>query len=211
VANDLDDWFASEERWRDVVVALRGILRGLGLEEARKWRQPCYMHEGKNIAILGAVKANAALTFMRGGVLEDPDGLLEDIGPNARHGKVMRFTTVEQVNERRSGIVAMVERAILAEAMGLKVEAPTEEAERPEELAAGLEADPELKAAFEALTPGRRRAYIMHIAQAKQASTRTARLAKFRSRILQGKGMNDCVCGASKRMPGCDGSHKHLN
>jgi uncharacterized protein YdeI (YjbR/CyaY-like superfamily) len=210
VSDELDAWFENEDRWRDVLAELRSVLRGLGLEEARKWRQPCYMHEGKNIAILGSVKANVALTFMRGAVLDDPEGLLEDIGPNARHGKVMRFTTLEQVRQRRNGIVAMVERAIVAEALGLKVEPPAEDVDVPEELTAGLEADLELKAAFEALTPGRRRAYIMHIAQAKQAPTRTARLAKYRDRILKGKGMHDCVCGASKRLPNCDGSHKHL-
>jgi uncharacterized protein YdeI (YjbR/CyaY-like superfamily) len=137
--------------------------------------------------------------------------MLEFPGENSQSAKLLRFTSIEDIKRLKPTILQYIREAIALEEMGAKVktgEAPAQPL--PEELLQAWKADKPFHQAFEALTPGRQRAYLMFFNAAKQSATRTERIGKYRSRILDGKGMNDCICGLSKKMPGCDGSHKFL-
>lgn len=190
MTDELDARFADADRWRDEALRLRAILRSEGLEEALKWRKPCYTHDGQNIAILQRMKRFLALMFFKGALLDDPEGALESQGENSRSARRLCFTSVAQVEEREAVVRALVRSAIQVEAEGLELP------ERPAavlapELQERLDADPALKAAFEALTPGRQRAYNLHVAGAKQSSTRARRVAQHVPKILAGKGLRD--------------------
>lgn len=177
-------------RWRAEASTLREILLECGLTEELKWRKPCYLHEGKNICIIQEMKHFLALLFFRGALLKDPEGLLERQGPHSRSGFRMRFTGVREVTEAAGSIRAYVREAIRVEEAGLAVEKGTD-VEYPDELVERFNADPDLKAAFERLTPGRRRFYLIHFSGAKKSRTRAARIERYRRKILDGKGFND--------------------
>jgi len=197
--------------WQAEMAALCEIVRGCGLEEDLKWGAPCYADQGKNIVLVNGFKPHAVLVFPQGALLDDPSGLLVVPGENSRSARQVRFTDLDSIRKHEVAIRALVREGVRVSASGETV-APlaVEELPVPEELVAALEKDAELKAAFEALTPGRRKAYLVHFGDSSQAKTRQGRIEKARDRILCGKGLNDCVCGLSKRMPGCDGSHKAL-
>ena len=143
--------------------------------------------------------------------MKDSEGVLEKPGENTRAARVIRFTSVEEIDELEPVLKAYIQEAIELEKAGLKVDFKEgAELPVPEELEMQFDEDPDFKAAFEALTPGRQRAYLLHFGAAKQAKTRASRVEAFKPRIFDGKGLNDCTCGLSKRMPGCDGSHKVL-
>lgn len=178
--------FRNAERWRDEAEALRRILLGTGLVEEVKWRIPCYTHGDRNICILQWMRGFLALLFFKGALLPDPDGLLERQGPNSRAGFRLRFTSVSEVARAERAITGFVEAAIRVEEAGLRV-APVPEAELPAELVA----DPELRAAFDRLTPGRRRGYLLHFGGARRPATRASRIERCRPRILAGKGLHD--------------------
>ncbi|MCA9547504.1 MAG: YdeI/OmpD-associated family protein [Myxococcales bacterium] len=205
-----DAWFDADDAFDAPLRALRSIALDCGLTETVKWRQPCYTADDKNVIILGRMKGHCVISFMKGALLPDPEGLLATNGPNTRSAKVVRFTDAGEVRAAEAGLRALIAQAVEAERQGLRVEPLTETPEYVAELTAHLAAHPDFRAAFEALTPGRQRAYNMHFGQAKQAATRRARIVKCTARIMDGKGLNDCVCGLSKRMPGCDGSHRVL-
>ena len=178
-------------RWGAGVAALRQLCLAAGLEETVKWGQPCYVHAGRNVALIGALRGDFRLGFFDAGLLSDPDGVMERQGPNTRHPDVIRFIDAAQV-----AALAPVIRAYLAEAMGhaaagRRAPRAAEEADLPEELVEALEADPELAEAFHALTPGRRRSYVINLNGAKGAETRRRRIVGFRSRILAGKGATE--------------------
>ena len=187
---EVDRWLAQAGRWRQETAALREILLECGLAEELKWRKPCYAHRGKNICIIQPMKDFLALLFFKGALLNDPAGLLERQGPNSRSGFRMRFGGIGDVAGVAESIRAYVREAIEVERAGLKVEAAAE-LEYPEELAARFRADPDFGAAFERLTPGRRRFYVVHFSGAKQSKTRAARIERQRERILEGKGFHD--------------------
>lgn len=178
----------STRRWQDGLNALRRICRDIGLAETVKWGHPCYMHAGRNIALFGAFRDDFRLSFMNAALLKDPEGILVANGPNTQTRNIIRF--------RDNGQVAKMEpviRAYLAEAMGyaeagLTAPKAQGEIELPEELVAALDSDPELAEAFHNLTPGRQRSYVINLNGAKQSATRVARIAKFRDRIIAGKG-----------------------
>ena len=176
--------------WRDEAKALRAILLDCGLTEELKWRQPCYTHDGRNIAILQRMKPFLALAFFRGALMDDPAGLLQSPGENSRHGKRMTFTDVDQVHAHDANIRAYVAEAIRVADAGLKVEKLTT-LDLPDELHAAFVDDPALKQAFFALTPGRQRGYALHFAGAKQSQTRANRIAKYRDKIMDGLGFHD--------------------
>jgi len=134
--------------------------------------------------------------------------LLTKPGANSVEGRWMKFTSMAEAEAAAPYVVDYLLEAIKAEQQGLRVDKPANEFGVPPELEAAYEATPGLREAFEALTPGRQRAYLMFFTAAKQSATVTARIDKFTPRILRRKGMNDCVCGHSQKMPGCDGSHK---
>jgi uncharacterized protein YdeI (YjbR/CyaY-like superfamily) len=187
---DVDEYIAGSNRWPDEIAALRRVLLGCGLTEDIKWNKPCYGHDGANIAIVQEMKDFLALMFFKGALLDDPDGMLHEQGPNSRSARRMQFTSVDEVQRSAGAIEAYVDQAVRVEQAGLAVE-PAPELVLVDELQRRLDADPALKQAFESLTPGRRREYHLHIAGAKQVATREARIDKYVDKILAGKGMRD--------------------
>jgi len=187
----IDAFFGEQERWRQELLALRRILLDCGLTETFKWSSPCYTIDGGNVALLWGFKDSATLGFFKGVLLKDPEGLLVAPGENSRSSRVLRFTELDEITSRDQVIREYVLEAAALEKAGARVDLPKDDLAYPEELIAALEADPQLQAAFETLTPGRRRGYVLHFAQPKQAATRRARIDKSRARILAGKGMHD--------------------
>ena len=186
----VDAYIERSTMWPEEMAALRPVLLGCGLSEEIKWGKPCYSREGKNVAILQEMKGFLALMFFKGALLEDPEGILEEQGPNSRLARRICFTSVGDVARLHDAVRAYVERAIVVENSGLDLGA------RPEtvlidELQDRLAQDPPLREAFEALTPGRQREYNLHFSGAKQAATRRARIDKHAQRILDGKGLRD--------------------
>ena len=176
--------------WRQETDKLRAILRGCSLTEEWKWRTHCYAHDGRNICIIQRMKDFLALLFFKGALLKNPDGALERQGPNSQAGYRMRFTSVQDVARRANRIRACVREAIEIEKAGLRVEQATD-LEYPEELIGRFDDDPDFQAAFDRLTPGRQRGYVLHFSGARQSRTRAARIEKHRRRILDGKGLHD--------------------
>lgn len=188
----VDAYLARQKSWRDEQAALREILRDCGLGEELKWGVPCYTWEGKNIVLIHAFKAYCALLFHKGVLLKDPEGILVIQTENVQSARQVRFTSVAQILAQESVLKAYIREAIDVEKAGLKVEfKKTNEFSMPEEFQAKLDEVPPLKAAFEALTPGRQRGYLLHFAQPKQSSTRVARIEKCMPRIFDGLGLND--------------------
>ncbi|SHI56369.1 YdeI/OmpD-associated family protein [Wenxinia saemankumensis] len=170
------------------LAALRALCQDAGLEETAKWGHPVYMAHGRNIAMLGAFRADVVLTFFDAALMTDPDGVLVPAGPNSRHAGTIRFARLEDVEA-----LAPTIRAYLAEAARYAAEGrrpPKEEGgiDLPAELEQALDDDPELAEAFHALTPGRQRSYAIALNSAKKAETRIARIGKFRPKILAGLG-----------------------
>ncbi len=188
VTGDAD--IAHSERWPDEISALRPILLECGLSEAIKWGKPCFSREGSNIAIIQEMRDFLALMFFKGALLRDPDGVLEEQGPNSRSARRMTFTSVGDVVRLADTVRSYVAEAIAVEEAGLEV-GPAPELVLVDELQARIDADPRFRSAFESLTPGRRREYHLHISGAKRAATRQARVEKCAPRILAGKGLRD--------------------
>ena len=206
---EVNELFEDAPRWNPELNFLRALVLQAPLVEEVKWGQPCYTHEGRNIAILGGFKNYFVLSLMKGALIPDPQGLLSKPGPNSVEGRWMKFTSMAGVEAAAPYVLDYLLAAIEAEQQGLRIDKPANEFAVPAELEAAYEVTPGLREAFEALTVGRQRAYLMFFTAAKQSATVTARIEKFTLRILRRKGMNDCVCGHSKKMPGCDGSHKN--
>jgi uncharacterized protein YdeI (YjbR/CyaY-like superfamily) len=189
------DRFATPEcstrRWIVGLNGLRRICRDMGLSEHVKWGHPCYMHAGRNIVLIGALRGDFRLGFFNSALMKDPDGVMEKQGPNTQNPDSIQFTDVGQVAEREA-----ILRAYIAEAMGyaeagiLPVKVP-QEIELPDELVEAMDADPDLAEAFHALTPGRQRSYVIVLGQAKASATKVARIEKLRPKILAGKGANE--------------------
>lgn len=181
----------STRRWHAGLLALRRICRGAGLDETAKWGHPCYMRGKRNIALIAAFRDDFRLTFMNAALLGDPEGVLEKNGPNTQHASIIRFTENKQVEELEPIMCAYLEEAIGYADAGVKPKKETVELELPDELVEALDADPELAEAFEDLTLGRQRSYVINLNGAKQSSTRVARIAKFRDKIIAGKGAQE--------------------
>jgi uncharacterized protein YdeI (YjbR/CyaY-like superfamily) len=177
--------------WREGLAALRRICREAGLQETVKWGHPCYMHGGRNVAIIGALRADFRLSFFDAALMTDPERILEAQGPNTRHPDMIRFRDPADVTRLEPFIRAYLAEAMGYAAAGLRPPRATQELELPEELVAALAVDPELAEAFHRLTPGRRNSYVVNLKGAKAASTRMTRIAKFRDRILSGKGATE--------------------
>ncbi len=188
----IDRYIAKDRRWRDELIALRRLLLAEDeVTEALKWRKPCYAAHNSNFAIIAAEKNDAVLSFFKGVLIDDPAGLLKTPGPNTRSGKVIRFTSTAEIEAAAQDIAGFIRQAIGIEKEGRTVDLPKDDFDYPEALLAAFEQDPELQAAFEALTPGRQRGYVLHISDARQEATRRARIAKWRDPILEGRGMHD--------------------
>lgn len=177
--------------WIDGLLELRRICREAGLTETVKWGHPCYMHGGRNIALIGALKGDFRLNFFNAALMTDPEGIMERQGPNTRHPDSIRFADVARVLELEPVLRAYLAEAIGYAEAGLRPPKATEEIDLPDELTEALDADPELAEAFAALTPGRQRSYVIHLSSAKTSATRVARIQRARDRILAGKGANE--------------------
>jgi uncharacterized protein YdeI (YjbR/CyaY-like superfamily) len=207
----VDAFLLNVKKWREELTILRSIVMDSGLSEELKWGVPCYVHEKANVIIIGGFKDYFALMFFKGALMEDPQDLLRKPGENTQSGRQIRLTSIEEMLDLEEVLKAYIQHAIAVEKAGLKVvEKKTEEYPVPSELEESFAANSDLQHAFYGLTPGRQRAYLLHFAEAKQSATRKARIEKYAPRILKGKGILDCWCGLSKRMPTCDGSHKQL-
>jgi uncharacterized protein YdeI (YjbR/CyaY-like superfamily) len=187
---NVDAYIKRSEKWPEEMIDLRPTLLGCGLTEEIKWGKPCYSHEGKNIVILQEMNEFLSLMFFKGALLNDPDGVLEDQGPNSRSARRMRFASVQDVERLTDTVKAYIDEAIEVEAAGLEV-GPAPELVLVEELQNRLDQDPALAAAFESLTPGRQREYNLYFSDAKQPKTREARVEKYAQKILNGKGFRD--------------------
>ena len=151
------------------------------------------------------------LSFFKGALLHDADGMLEKPGENSQAARVIRFTNLQEIRAKEATLKAYVFGAIEVEKAGLSIDFKEKnELVLVEELLHKFEELPAFKTAFEALTPGRQRGYNLFFSAGKQSKTRTARIEKYIERILDGKGINDCTCGFSRKMPTCDGSHKYI-
>ena len=186
----VDAYIRRSDRWPEEMTGLRPILLGSGLTEEIKWGKPCYSHEGKNIVILQEMNEFLALMLFKGALLSDPEGVLEEQGPNSRSACRIRFTSAEDVTRLADTVKAYIDEAVAVEEAGLEI-GPAPEVVLVEELQNRLDQDPALKAAFESLTPGRQREYNLYFSDAKQAKTRTARVEKHAHKILDGKGFRD--------------------
>ena len=179
------------KKWQNETDGLRKIVLGCGLVEELKWGKPCFTYQKKNVAIVIPLKDVCALSFFKGALLKDPKHILQKIG-EAQAGRWIKFTSPKEISALRATLRSYIYEAIEVEESGKKV--PLKKASEyvvPEELQVRLNAAPKLKAAFEALTPGRRKSYIFHVAGAKQAKTRTARAEKCVPMIFSGRGFNE--------------------
>ena len=184
-------FFSRLTAWQEELAALRAILLDCGLKEEFKWRSPVYTVDGGNVAIIWGFKDRAAIGFFKGVLMKDPEGLLEAPGENSRSSRMINFTHLDQIEGAAPVLRAYIAEAVDIERQGLKVDLPKDDLEYPEELVSRLDNDPDFREAFEALTPGRRRSWVLHFGTAKQAATRETRIDKAAPKIFEGKGFND--------------------
>lgn len=178
--------------WPEALQQLRMIALEAGLTEELKWGVPCYTHQGRNIAIVSAFTDHCSISFFKGVLLKDPVGILEKPGPNSQSARVVRFTTAEGVLQQAGLLVQYLQDAKAVEEAGLKVAfKQADAADYPEELVQKMDEDPAFKSAFEALTPGRQRGYLLHFSGAKQPKTRVSRIEKSMEKIFAGKGFQE--------------------
>lgn len=188
----VDAYIERLKNWGDEVRELRSICLDAGLDEDLKWGVPCYTLEGRNVVLIHSFKEYCALLFFKGALLKDAKGILIRQTDNVQAARQVRFAGVGEIRKLKAVLKAYIAEAAQVEKSGLKVEfKKTEEFSVPEEFQAKLDEMLELKSAFEALTPGRRRAYLLHFSSAKQSKTRTARVLKAIPDILSGKGLDD--------------------
>ncbi len=208
---EVNSFFSEAKKWQPEMQKLRSIILDCGLDEVLKWRFPCYMYKNNNLVLIHTFKEYCALLFFKGALLQDTDGVLLQPTENTQSGRQIRFTSLKEIKEMESILKAYIFEAIEVEKLGLKVELKkTIEYVIPDEFQIQLNKHSKLKKAFESLTPGRQRAYLLYFSAPKQSKTIVSRIEAYKQRILNGKGLTDCVCGLSKRMPSCDGSHKFL-
>ena len=186
----VDAMLKKRETWREEFQDLRKLFDESGIAEDIKWGQPCYAVDGQNFALIHGFKEYVAVLFMKGALMKDPKGILIQQTENVQSARQIRFASLAEVKRLAKTVKAYINEAIEIEKSGAKVEFK-KTFDLPEELESALSANKKRKAAFESLTPGRQRGYILHFTQAKQAATRTARVEKNIPRILKGLGLDD--------------------
>jgi len=185
-------YFVKAGKWQEELELLRTLLLDSGLTEELKWGVPCYTHNKKNVALIHTFKDYCAILFMKGALMKDPKGILIQQTANVQAARQIRFTALQEVTKLKTTLKAYIREATEIEKSGQKVPLKkTAEFEMPEEFKDKLDEMPGLKKAFSALTPGRQRAYLLYFSQAKQASTRAARVEKYVQQIFEGKGLDD--------------------
>ena len=188
----IDAFLGKAKKWREEFEKLRSIVLACGLTEELKWMHPCYTFENKNVVLIHGFKEYCALLFFKGALLKDARGILIRQTPHVQSARQIRFTNVQEIAKLERTLKEYVFEAVEVEKAGLKVEyKKTSDFKVPEEFQNKLKAMPALKAAFEALTPGRQRAYLFYFSQAKQSKTRASRVERYVPQILKGKGMDD--------------------
>jgi len=188
----VDFFFDKAGKWHNEFAKMRTIVLDCGLNEELKWGQPCYTFQKKNIVLIHGFKDYCAFLFFKGSLLEDTDGILIQQTENVQAARQIRFTNVREIIKMKPTLKAYIHEAIEVEKAGLKVDfKKTKEFSIPEEFQAKLDKTPALKTAFEALTPGRQRAYILYFSAPKQSKTRGSRVEKYMPQILVGKGLDD--------------------
>ncbi len=189
---EVDFFFDKDSQWQQAYGQLRKVVLDCGLTETLKWGNPCYMYGDSNIVLIHGFKEYCALLFFKGVLLNDPDGILIRQTKNVQAARQLRFTNAREISKLAKTIKAYIYEAIEVEKAGLKVKLKkSSEFEMVKEFKTRLDKKPALKKAFEALTPGRQRAYLLYFSQAKQAKTREERVEKSIPQILDGKGLND--------------------
>lgn len=188
----VDQFLSKATRWQAEFERLRKIVLDCGLTEELKWGVPCYTYQNTNVVLIHGFKDYCALLFFKGALLADTDGILIIQSANVQAGRQIRFTSLEEIVKLEAVLKTYVYQAIEVEKAGLKVEfKKTAEYTVPEEFQLKLDQIPGLKSAFEALTPGRQRAYILYFSAPKQSKTREARVEKYIEKILLGRGLDD--------------------
>ncbi|WP_404451881.1 YdeI family protein [Virgibacillus necropolis] len=186
----VDEYLSKSKKWKEEYEQLRNIVLDCELTEEFKWGKPCYTFENKNIVLIHGFKEYCALLFHKGALLQDAHGILIQQTENVQAARQIRFTNVQEIVEMETILKDYIYKAIEVEKAGLEVKKNTEFI-IPEELQNKFNETPALKTAFEALTPGRQRAYILYFSKAKQSKTRESRVEKWMQQILDGKGLND--------------------
>jgi uncharacterized protein YdeI (YjbR/CyaY-like superfamily) len=188
----VDFFFNKAGKWHDEFEKMRAIALDCGLNEELKWGQPCYTFQKKNIVLIHGFKDYCAFLFFKGAVLQDAEGILIQQTENVQSARQIRFTSVREIIKMKPTLKAYIHEAIEVEKAGVKVNfKKTKEFTVPEEFQAKLDELPALKTAFDALTPGRQRAYILYFSAPKQSKTRGSRVEKYMPQILVGKGIDD--------------------
>jgi uncharacterized protein YdeI (YjbR/CyaY-like superfamily) len=187
------DWyFEKAEKWQKEIQKLRKIVLDCDLIEELKWGCPCYTFEGNNIVLIHVFKEYCAVLFFKGALLKDTKGILVQQTENVQAARQMRFTSLAEITKMEKTLKSYIYEAVEVEEAGLKVDfKKTKEFNMPEEFQKKLNKVPALKTAFEALTPGRQRGYLLYFSAAKQPKTRESRIEKCMEPILNGKGLND--------------------
>jgi uncharacterized protein YdeI (YjbR/CyaY-like superfamily) len=188
----VDGYLSKAKKWQEELEKLRMIFLDCQLTEELKWGKPCYTFQKRNIVVILPLKEHCALLFCKGALLNDANGILIKPGENTQAGRQIRFTNVREIVEMETILKAYIYEAIEVEKAGLKVNfKKITELIIPEEFQNKLDEIPALKTAFDALTPGRQRAYILYFSAPKQSKTRVSRVEKCMQQILNGKGLND--------------------
>ncbi|MEY9095593.1 YdeI family protein [Paenibacillus sp. RC84] len=188
----VDEFLSKAKKWKEEYEKLRTIVLDCELTEEFKWMHPCYTFQNKNIVLIHGFKEYCALLFHKGALLQDTHGILIRQTENVQAARQIRFTTVQEIVELETILKAYIHEAIEVEKAGLEVNfKKNTDVVIPEELQTKFDEIPALKTAFEALTPGRQRAYILYFSEPKQSKTRVSRIEKYEQQILDGKGLND--------------------
>jgi len=188
----VDVYLSKAKKWREELERLRMIILDCQLTEELKWGVPCYSFQENNIVLIHVFKEYCALLFIKGALLHDANGILIQQTKNVQAGRQIRFTNVREIDEMKTILKAYIYEAIEVEKAGLKVNLKkTAEFIIPKEFQNKLDEIKVLQTAFDALTPGRQRAYILYFSAPKQSKTRESRVEKCMQQILNGKGLND--------------------
>jgi uncharacterized protein YdeI (YjbR/CyaY-like superfamily) len=188
----VDEYITKAKLWKNEQTELRKLVQNTELVEELKWSQPCYTLNGKNVVMIGAFNESAIISFLKGVLMKDPHNLLEKQGENTAISRILRIRSIEDIEKYKDIIVSYLDEAIEIEKSGVKIEkSKPKEIVYPSELIKIFDENKGLKEAFEKLTPGRQRAYIIHFDSAKQSATKESRIIKYIPKIMAGKGMND--------------------
>ncbi|OMP30798.1 YdeI family protein [Mangrovimonas sp. DI 80] len=188
----VEAFLSQSSKWQKEFEVLRNIVAECGMTEELKWGKPCYSINGKNVVLIHGFKDYCALLFHKGALLKDPEGILVQQTKNVQAARQLRFTSLQEIWDLSATVKAYVFEAIEVERAGLEVKMkPTSEFIMVEEFQDVLASNLNLKTAFESLTPGRQRAYLLFFSSAKQSKTRSSRIEKCIPKMLEGKGLND--------------------